>query len=362
MLSFGSQPSVEREVFSRFSVREEYIGSSGWQFLVERTDDFKLRFKDLYFSLRELGFWAFARKQQGLVLISIVKATPHKERNPWIYVGLLAVTLASVAVSGYELSIAYFMALGVKASLASVAATTVEFVISLLAILGIHEMGHKFVTEKSGERASWPYFIPGPPYLLGAGFLGIGTFGAVIMAEEPPLNRDHLFDLGISGPMAGFIASVVAAAIGVALSPPLAMPSALQSLGQDYAIFYRVPLLIQIFFALKGQSPYYSALNPVLIASWIGMLVTFLNLLPAAQLDGGHIFRSFLTQRQMMALSVAVAMLMFLIGYWLMALLVLLMAFFPDPGALEEVTPLSKGRKSSLLLILAVIILTAIVI
>ncbi|MGC8614612.1 MAG: site-2 protease family protein [Thermoprotei archaeon] len=362
MLLFDAQSSVEREIFSRFSVREEYIGSFGWQFLVERSDDFKQRFRDLYFNLRELGFWAFARTRQNFILISIVEAKPHKRRNPLLYVALLVTTILSVAVSGYQLSMAYFIALGVKATFRSLATSTLEFVISLLAILGTHEMGHKLVTEKAGEKASWPYFIPGPPYLIGAGFLGIGTFGAVIMAEEPPLNRDHLFDLGASGPLAGFIASVAAAAIGVLLSPPLAAPSAVQALGQDYSIFYRMPLIISIFFALKGQSPYYSALSPILIASWIGMLVTFLNLLPAAQLDGGHIFRSFLSQRQMLALSSLVAMLMFLIGYWLMALLVLLMAFFPDPGALEEVSPLSKGRKSSLALLFLIIILTAIVI
>ncbi|MGC8631726.1 MAG: site-2 protease family protein [Thermoprotei archaeon] len=357
----NSRVLVESEVFSRFRVTEEYMGSSGWTFYIENDEDFKKKFKELYFSLREIGYWAFARRSKKGIDLSIIPATPKRSRKKSIYFILFAVTFVSVAVSGYELSMAFLLSLGYSnPPITTMLISTAEFVIALIAILGIHEMGHKFVTERSGERASWPYFIPGPPYVLGAGFLGIGTFGALIMAEEPPLNRDHLFDLGISGPLAGFAVSLIAAAVGVALSPPIKNPLAVNSFGAYYSIFYRLPIIIQLFFAIKGESPYAAALNPILIASWIGMLITFLNLLPAAQLDGGHVFRSFLSSKQAMAVSVLIAFLMIFLGYWLMAILVLFMAFIPDPGALEEVTPLSGGRRAVLLLDFFIIILTAI--
>ena len=353
---------VEKELFSRFNVRDEYVGANQWVFLVDQDPLFAKKFKELYSAAQQLGYWTFARKRGNLITISVVKAIHRGPGRKSVYMALFLATFLSVAISGYELSRAFLMSLGYQnAPPALMIEMTVEFVASLLTILGIHELGHKFVTERAGEKASWPYFIPGPPYLLGAGFLGIGTFGAMIMAEEPPLDRNHLFDLGISGPLAGFALSLMVAAIGVALSPPMMNPLVVNSFGPYYSIFYRLPLIIQLFFILKGESPNEAALSPVLIASWIGMLVTFLNLLPASQLDGGHVFRSFLSYRQALGVSVAVAMIMMMTGYWLMGVLVLFMAFIPDPGPLEEVTPLARSRKALLLLDFTIIILTAVV-
>jgi membrane-associated protease RseP (regulator of RpoE activity) len=153
--------------------------------------------------------------------------------------------------------------------------SSVLFSFTLLSILGAHEMGHYIACRWYGVQATLPYFIPAP--------IGIGTFGAFIKIKSPIPNRRALFDIGIAGPLAGFVFAVPAAIIAhyyAASAPPAS--------AAEGAIIFHNPLLFQ-FLEWAFQLPDWIELNPVWFASWVGLLMTSINLLPVGQLDGGHV-------------------------------------------------------------------------
>jgi membrane-associated protease RseP (regulator of RpoE activity) len=150
------------------------------------------------------------------------------------------------------------------------------FAALLLAILTAHEMGHYVACRRYGVDATLPFFIPAPPLFLA------GTFGAFIKMRSPIPSRRALFDIGLAGPLAGFVALLPVAVIGV-----LNLESATLPPGASVMIFSD-PLLIRLIARLSGTDLSLSLTNPFYMAAWIGLLVTSLNLMPVGQLDGGH--------------------------------------------------------------------------
>jgi membrane-associated protease RseP (regulator of RpoE activity) len=152
----------------------------------------------------------------------------------------------------------------------------VAFSASLLAILFSHEMGHYLACRYYGVNATLPYFIPAPPLFLA------GTFGAFIKIRSSIPSRRALFDIGLAGPLAGFVVAVPLSVIGVmTVGEPVAP--------QSHAIFFNDPLLFRLLAKLFGVTlDPNSPINPYYMAAWIGLLVTSLNLMPVGQLDGGH--------------------------------------------------------------------------
>ena len=160
----------------------------------------------------------------------------------------------------------------------------IPFSATLLAILLAHEMGHYLFCRYYGVRATLPFFIPAPTM--------IGTLGAVIRIKAPIRSRAALFDIGIAGPIAGFVVAVATLAVAMTLSKPLATSGASDIQLGFPAIFYLVHDL------LRSLAPGHSIatlpitrvyLHPTAVAAWVGMFATALNLLPSGQLDGGHI-------------------------------------------------------------------------
>jgi len=152
----------------------------------------------------------------------------------------------------------------------------ITFSLALLAILTAHEMGHYVACRLYGVGATLPFFIPAPPLFLA------GTFGAFIKIRTPIPSRRALFDIGLAGPIAGFIVAVPVAAIGVLHMQPPAFAT-----GSE--IIFNDPLLIRLLAKiLRVNLDPYSPINPYYMAAWIGLLVTSLNLMPVGQLDGGH--------------------------------------------------------------------------
>jgi membrane-associated protease RseP (regulator of RpoE activity) len=150
------------------------------------------------------------------------------------------------------------------------------FSASLLTILMAHEMGHYLACRYYGVRATLPFFIPAPPLFLA------GTFGAFIKMKSPIPSRRALFDIGLAGPLAGFVALLPVSFAGL-----LTLHKAPPSLGGQVIIF-NDPLLFQIIAKLAGANLSDALPNPFYMAAWIGLLVTSLNLMPVGQLDGGH--------------------------------------------------------------------------
>lgn len=165
---------------------------------------------------------------------------------------------------------------------------------TLLAILVTHEFGHYILSRIHRVPASLPLFIPGPPHF-------IGTFGAIIRMRTPIMNRRALFDIGVAGPIAGFVAAVVALIVGLSLSEVIPRE-------RVYGLQLGEPLLLQFFaWIIFGPIPdtYDIVLHPIGFAAWFGFFVTAINLIPLGQLDGGHVaFAVFGHRQRALALTV----------------------------------------------------------
>ena len=245
---------------------------------------------------------------------------PLPPREPWIrFVVLLLLTLVSTyVVSGWAYSL------------------------SLLAILGAHEFGHYFACRYYGVNASLPYFLPMPLVLT-------GTLGAFIRIRQPIIYKHHLFDIGIAGPIAGFLVTIPVLFIGVYLStvaPLSELGGANLELGE--------PLLFQIAswltFGPLGDNEILLA-HPMAFAGWFGLLATALNLFPFGQLDGGHISYAVLGSRSTLVSKATVGVLIVLSFFnpswiaWTVVMAVMLLVLGArHPRVLDEEVPLDSGR------------------
>ncbi len=214
------------------------------------------------------------------------------------------------------------------------------YTVSLIGILGIHELGHVLANRKYGIKASWPYFIPGIPGIL-------PTFGALIVLRGNMTNRNVMFDVGIAGPIAGLIVTVIVSIYGSTISTIITAEEA-QSIENLGPLPYGESLLMVSTLYLTGMVVEGTVLvmSPVLFAAWLGFLITFLNLMPAWQLDGGHLARSALGVRWHKVLTYVSIAILFALGFIPMALLVLFFSLrAPESAPLDDVTPLSAKRK-----------------
>ena len=179
----------------------------------------------------------------------------------------------------------------------------VPFAATLLGILVTHEFGHWIFSRFHGVPTSLPLFIPGPPHF-------IGTFGAIIRMRSPILNRKALFDIGVAGPIAGFVVAVVALIFGMQMSRVMMIES-------TYGMQLGEPLLLQfIAWLVLGPLPsgYDVVLHPVAFAAWFGLFVTSLNLIPIGQLDGGHVAYALWGRRQR-TMALAMVPILIVLGF-----------------------------------------------
>jgi len=226
--------------------------------------------------------------------------------------------------------------------------------VTVLTILGCHELGHYLACRYYNVDASLPFFIPMPLLLT-------GTMGAFIRIREPIPTKRQLFDIGIAGPIAGFLIVVPALVIGVSLSRVIRLPETYEWFGE--------PLLFKIVqrFIWGPIAPGYSLnTHPVLFGAWFGMLATALNLLPIAQLDGGHIsYAVFGRKSSIVTLAGVVClgmMTVFVSLSWLVWTLLLTVMLFVfgrhHPRTYDEDQPLDRTRVVLAAVALAMLILS----
>ncbi|MCA6213636.1 site-2 protease family protein [Thermococcus bergensis] len=306
--------------------------------------------------LEKLGYWAALKKREGKVVLFVFPAQPAKEENPFIGIGLFIATLLSTLFAGYWLSTSYiaFLEQYNLPGIRNVYLNAIAFSVSVLAILGTHEMGHKIAATLHGVKSTFPYFIPFPNIL--------GTLGAVIRVKSPIPTRNAAIDLGASGPIAGFVVAIPVLLIGLKLSPMLPISAVAEEGG--IAFGQSLIMLILEKYLFRIPEDYVIYLHPVAIAGWVGILVTFLNLIPAAQLDGGHIARAFLGEKlhSILTFGLGLAMIgmsVFWAGWLLWGFVILLMGRIGNPGALDEVSPISPKRIALALIVLLIFILSA---
>jgi membrane-associated protease RseP (regulator of RpoE activity) len=212
---------------------------------------------------------------------------------------------------------------------------------TVLSILGAHEMGHYIACRWYGVQATLPYFIPVP-------FPPVGTLGAFIKIKSPIPSRRALFDIGIAGPLTGFVFAIPAAFI----AHYFATPSSATEITEG-AITFGDPLLFQ-FFQRAFHLPSMIELNPVWWAAWIGVLMTAVNLLPVGQLDGGHVTYAVFGRRGHQVTAWAsyiavVALAVFSIkgGTWNWVVVIALLTFairMGHPPVVDESEPLGLAR------------------
>jgi len=231
-------------------------------------------------------------------------------------------------------------------------AAGLPFALTLLTILLAHELGHFFACRHHHIRASYPFFIPFPSLM--------GTFGAFILIRSPIRTTRALFDVGASGPLVGFILAIPALAYGV-LHAKIVL--GLDNL-QKVDLAFGTPLLLRLFASAlhPGVRPGMLLLHPVGRAAWVGLFATSLNLLPVAQLDGGHILRSLsarLHHHISMLLPLALLSLglfRFWEGWYVWGLLLLGMRFL-RVAPIYDPTPLDPLRRWGAFLALLVFLL-----
>jgi len=212
-----------------------------------------------------------------------------------------------------------------------------SFSLPLLTILLSHELGHYIVCRIHGLAATPPFFIPVP--------FGIGTMGALIRIKEPLRNKRQLLDVGAAGPIAGFVALLPFLVWGVATSSVTPLPQ-----GSEY-LYFGEPLAFKLVAHVlhPGMGPGEDLLlNPIGFAAWFGLLITALNMLPFAQLDGGHVAYALFGRWHRRAVWPLWSLLFVLgfrwIGWWIWAIIALVMGV-RHPRMWDEDRPLDPRRR-----------------
>lgn len=316
------------------------------------------KFDLLMRSLKEKGYIPMLRYEKGEHIIYVLKKIKRKEKPIWINIFLLVAVIITTIITGSILHIGYFDIWSMENPMDILTVNNlfygaIFFAIPLMSILIIHEMGHYFISKKHGVSTSLPFFLPIPPILPS---FNIGTFGALISSKDPMPNKKALFDIGIAGPLAGFIVAIPVTAIGIYTAEIVPMLS-LNEIPSGEAVFGS-SFLIEILARgiLDIPKGFTIDMNPILFAGWVGLLITSINLLPAGQLDGGHIFRAVLGEKQKYAGWIAIVIMIFT-GWWFFAFIIIFAMGMMHPPPLNDDTELDIRRRLLFLVALAMLIL-----
>ncbi len=283
---------------------------------------------------------------------------PKFQDRVWLHALLFVLTIVSTTLAGAEHYASFrsdFLDRPLGLPLTTLLMGGLWYSATILAILGCHELGHYFACRYYDVDASLPFFLPVPPPFL------TGTLGAFIRIREPIPTKRMLFDIGIAGPIAGFLVAVPALFIGLAMSHVAKLPSDFTGyeLGE--------PLLFKLASTLLwGATPdgYSLNLHPMAFAAWFGLLATALNLFPIGQLDGGHISYAVLGRRStyvtVVMIAVAVGLAYFSRSWlvWTGLMVAMLVMFGPrHPRVFDEDVPLDRTR-----LVLAIVALAMLIV
>jgi Zn-dependent protease len=326
---------ITQIVTTEFQIDETLLDRGVPTYFLKWPQETKQAFLRLLKKLGEIELIAYLRRTENRVVLTVAVKPPVKPSSVKIYWTFFIATVATTFITGYF----SFGDTGLDPLLSGAI-----YAAAILTVLGLHEMGHKVTANHKKIEATSPYFIPGPPPL--------GTLGAVIMQKSLPPNRDALFDIGANGPLAGFVVALVFSVVGLMFLVPVNIPAGegtlpIMPVSWPYLL---LPTLDSLHLVpqLAGTAFNGYALNPIAWAGWAGMVVTMLNLLPAAMLDGGHVARSVLSNdRWRFVLTIlSVGVLVFSgPNFYIMAFIVIFMSLFRHPGPLDDVSGLSRDKK-----------------
>jgi len=356
-LSEPTQEEVISLVSSVFEIKSFNQNLDALQFEIDQKE-FKPKFVQLAQSLEPINcICRLERSSEGRLYILVNRLPPittKSRRIPksWIPRILFAIVIAFTMIDGYYRTIGAnsLVYVGEPLEIAGL------YTLSLLGILGVHESGHLIAAKMHKIRTSWPYFIPGIPVF------GIPTFGAFIQSRGLTINRDILFDIAIAGPIAGFVVAVIVSIYGAYTSPLIDGHIAGDLFEKSELVKMNENILITMILVIFGKTGEGTEviMTPVLFAGWLGFLITFLNLLPAWQLDGGHIARTLFGQKWHKIATYASMIVLAALGYYIMAIFILLMSS-RNQGArpLDDISPLSSKRKKLFVLVIGLAVVCA---
>ncbi len=354
-MSEPTQEEVISIVSSQFEVTNVDLTLETLKFRIEDRD-FKTKFVELAQKLESRDLICRMEKISDVMYVLVNRFPPRKQRKilsgSWLPRILFTVVIGLVMIDGYYRTVGAnsLVNIGDPFDIA------VIYTISLLGILGIHESGHLIAAKLHNLKTSWPYFIPGIP------IYGIPTFGAVITSKGLTVNRHILYDVAIAGPIAGLVIAVIVSMYGAYTAPVIPDDLAEDLFSQSQLIEMNEPLLMIASLAVfgKGGEGQEVIMTPILFAAWLGFLITFLNLLPAWQLDGGHMARALFGAKWHRIGTYASIGVLFLLGYFIMAMFVLILSSRnPSAMPLDDVSPVPKNRKYMYIVIVVLAILCA---
>ena len=267
-------------------------------------------------------------------------------RSLTMHAGLLAATLLSATLAGVDVEPRELVANP------ALFLRGLPFAAALVTILLVHELGHYLTCLRYRVSASLPYFLPAP--LLSP----VGTFGAFIRIRSRFPDRRALFDIGASGPWAGFVVALAATVIGLAHSTVLATPEDWH--GYEWGDSLLTAFLIRVILYVDSATV---LLHPVAFAGWFGLFVTSLNLLPVGQLDGGHVLYATLGRPTPRIAALLIAFLVWLgvrgyPGWLLWAVIITVFLSLGHPPTDDDRRPLDPARRLAALATLVVFVLT----
>ncbi len=354
-MSEPTQEEVISIVSSQFQVTNVDLTLDTLKFRIEDRE-FKTGFVELAQRLESRDLICRMAKTSEGTYVLVNRFPPRKQRKllpgSWLPRILFVIVIGFVMIDGYYRTIAAnsLVDIGDPFEIAII------YTISLVGILGIHESGHLIVAKFHKLKTSWPYFIPGIP------IYGIPTFGAVITSRGLTVNRHILFDVAIAGPIAGLVITMIVLMYGAYTAPVITDELAEDLFSQSQLIEMNEPLLMIATLAMfgKGGQGEEVIMTPVLFAAWLGFLITFLNLLPAWQLDGGHMARALFGAKWHRIGTYASIGVLVLLGYWVMAMFILLLSTrSPSAMPLDDVSPVPKNRKFLYIVIVVLAVLCA---
>jgi membrane-associated protease RseP (regulator of RpoE activity) len=284
--------------------------------------------------------------------LPVPSPAPRRRERWWLHGLLFLLTFATTTYVGAGFAVNFRPGLlppgGLAGgSLAPLVRGALSFSLPLLAILFAHEMGHYLVCRHYGIDASPPYFLPFPSL--------VGTLGAFIRIRQPIPGKRQLFDIGVAGPIAGFVVAIPLLFWGIAHSRPNLSPV----LGEG-TILFRYPLAVtwaQMLTLGQSFTSEQAVEHPVFLAAWFGLFVTALNLLPIGQLDGGHALYAVLGHHQRRAAWPILAALALLglrwPGWWLWVVITLFIGV-KHPPVLDENEPLDTARLAVAVVVLLI--------
>lgn len=330
--------------------------SSGPQATIET------EFAALKAELKEEGLVPLLKYQGGEHSIYVLRTPYRAKKRTWkLNLVLFLITIATTTTAGSFAAYHYFAGSGGFSDLTEMdyirQALSAQylflgfltFALPLMTILTVHEFGHYIAARRHGMDATLPYFIPVPPPPIFPTLLG--TFGAFIQMREPMPNRKALFDIGVAGPLAGLAIAIPVLLIGFALMA--AAP--VQVTDTDDTLTLGTPLLYSALSWPFGFDDSNILTHPVAYAGWWGIFLTAFNLLPAGQLDGGHVAAAMFGERARYASYSVVVLLLALsfvpgfFGYpnssgWILPAILVALLGLRHPPTLDGVSKLDSRR------------------